>query len=65
MTVYVNGEAVKIFEGAKVRDAAFAYARMAEREEYYLLPAVQDGLGHEVAWEGELTEGAHLRVEWE
>lgn len=63
MKVYVNGEAVDVFEGARVIDAVRAYvARHAQTVDIERV-AVRDGDGNSVDFDGALTDGAQLRVE--
>ena len=61
--VMVNGEKIKLFEGAKVKNALRQYSQ----EEYRLViegeKTVKDGDGNRVGLEGALREGSKLRVE--
>lgn len=62
MIVYVNGESVAIFEGARVIDAARAYASMKGNRLDCTLVRVRDSRGNELGWDGELTSGAWLQL---
>lgn len=63
MKVYVNGEAVAVFEGARVIDAVRAYVGTRGIKVDIMRVAVRDGDGNSVDYDGALTDGALLRVE--
>ena len=63
MKVYVNGEAVALFEGARVIDAVRAYVGTHGYKVDIMRVAVRDGDGNSVDYDGALTDGVLLRVE--
>jgi len=64
MKVKVNGELISLFAGATVADAVRKYLRTAgETAKNADIPPVRDRYGHEIAPDGELSEGDELVLE--
>jgi hypothetical protein len=62
MQIKVNDKAVEVFSGACVRDALRVYSKITWTQVQKGSKAVFDGHGHEVALDGELSDGARLIV---
>jgi len=62
MRIKVNEETVEIFAGACVKDAVLKYSRTAWKQVQDQKKTVFDLHGHEVAPDGELSEGDELFV---
>jgi len=62
MNIKVNDRMVEVFSGACVRDVLRKYSPLTWKQVQKGSKAVFDGRGHEVGLDGELSEGARLRV---
>lgn len=62
MNINVNGKTVEIFSGARVADVLRKYSRISWKQVQEGRKTVLDGHGHEVALDGELSNGERLRV---
>jgi hypothetical protein len=63
MKIKVNEKTVEIFSGASVKDAVLKYSRTAWKQVRDQKKSVFDLYGHEIASDGELSEGSELFVE--
>lgn len=55
MEVRVNGEIVKVFEGAKVKDAVRRYSMTEYKQLVRGKKVIVDARGHQVGLDGELS----------
>jgi len=62
MNIRVNGKIIEIFSGARVADVLRKYSTITWTQVQKGSKMVFDGCGHEVALDGELSEGAALVV---
>lgn len=62
MNVFINDEAITVFNGATVKDAIRAFYVQHNKKLPSSLPIITDGYGNSVAPDGELTEGNHLYI---
>jgi hypothetical protein len=62
MQIKVNGQAIEIFAGAKVRDVLRKYSREEWTRVQTSEKTVHDGHGHEVGLDGELSGGEELFI---
>jgi len=62
MQIKVNGQAVEIFSGARVRDALRKYSRAEWKLVQKNEKIVCDGRGHPVGLDGELNGGEELLI---
>ena len=62
MKIKVNQQVVEIFSGARVMDVLRKYSAITWKQVQKGSKAVFDGRGHEVALDGELSEGARLLI---
>jgi len=62
MHINVNDKTVEIFSGACVKDVLRKYSKITWTQVQKGSKAVFDGHGHEVALDGELSDGARLIV---
>ncbi|MCU0236924.1 MAG: hypothetical protein MUC72_07550 [Acidobacteria bacterium] len=62
MNIKVNGREVEIFSGARVADVLRKYSRISWKQVQNGSKTVCDGLGHEIAHDGELNGGEALFV---
>jgi hypothetical protein len=64
MRIKINGKTISLFSGATAADAVRKYL-LADGRKAGLrsIPPIQDRFGHEVAPDGELSEGDELSVE--
>lgn len=62
MHIKVNRMTVEIFSGARVKDVLRKYSAITWKQVQKNKKAVFDSHGHEVALDGELSEGAELFV---
>jgi len=62
MHINVNDKTVEVFSGACVRDVLRKYSKITWTQMQKGSKAVFDGRGHEVALDGELSEGARLLI---
>ena len=62
MQIKVNGKTVEVFCGARVQDVLRKYSPITWKRVQQGSLAVLDGHGHEVALDGELSDGARLIV---
>jgi hypothetical protein len=60
MNLFINDEAITVFNGATVKDAIRAFYVQHNKKLPNSLPIITDGYGNNVAPDGELTEGNHL-----
>ena len=60
MQIKVNGQAIEIFAGAKVKDALLKYSRAEWTRVQKNEMTVRDLCGHEVGLDGELGGGEEL-----
>jgi len=64
MRIKINGKTVSLFSGATAADAVRKYLLAAGREAgIRRIPPIRDGFGHDVAPDGELSEGDELAFE--
>lgn len=62
MKIQVNDKTIEIFSGARVADALRRYSPVSWKQVQKGSKRVLDGYGHEVALDGELSEGSRLVV---
>ncbi|HSQ35946.1 MAG TPA: hypothetical protein VLQ89_08145 [Candidatus Binatia bacterium] len=62
MQIKVNGKSVEIFSGATVGDVLRKYSRITWTQVQKGSKTACDGHGHEIGLNGELADGADIRV---
>ncbi len=62
MNIKVNSKTVEVFTGARVADVLRKYSKVSWKQVQKGSKTVYDRYGHEVALDGELSEGARLLI---
>jgi hypothetical protein len=63
MRIKINGKTISLFSGATAADAVRKYFLAAGREaDIRRIPPIRDRFGHDVAPDGEISEGDELSI---